>query len=331
MAKSSRARNRQIGPLSATDLRNMQLFRQIADAGGITAACDRFGVEKTAASRAVRALEQRLDGALCIRGPKGFALTEYGRQVYSSAAALDDALDRARMEIGHAQRTLEGEVRLGVTDNCLTNPNAKISDAIEQFMQIAPAVRISMAIFPADQLTLALRHREVHLGIVSADHAVNEHLSSEPIFIERTSLYCCPPEGEPPPHLERLSESGYGAVLRRFSHYGPGMMSRQIDAAWTVEASGIEAVATFVNTGRCVGILPDHYVRGTRTRRPFVVVPGAERLHTTAVFSIAFEKERLVSQAVSVLRECILDAAKTLGSQQEATMIAASLNLRPAS
>lgn len=317
MARILRSSQRQIGVLSAVDLRNMRLFRQIADAGGITAAVERFGLEKSAVSRALRALEERLDGALCTRGPKGFALTAYGRQVYAAAATVEDAVDRARIQINSAHHNFEGEVRLGIADNCMTNEAAKISDAIEKFIQIAPAVRISAAIFPPDQLLQAIKDREIHLGIVSADHA-GDHLAADPIFIEEASLYCCPQEDETPPRLERLTARGYGVVLRRFTNEGPGRMSRQIAAAWTTEASGLEAVATLINTGRCVGFLPDHYVTGTRTRRPFVVVPGSEHLRATTVFSVAHEKDRIVSQAVAAMRDMLIDVARKSGTAQRA-------------
>ena len=320
MGRRLHSLNRQIGALSFVDLRNMRLFRQVADAGGFTAAVDRFGLEKTAISRAVRALEERLDGSLCIRGPKGFALTEYGRQVYAAAASIEDSVDRARIDLNSAHRNFEGEVRLGITDNCLTNVEAKISDSIERFFKIAPAVRFSASIFAADHLLRAIRDREIHLGIVSADHTAGEHLVAEPVFTEQTHLYCCPQDDETAPHLERLRSRGYGVVHRRFVGEGTGRMSRQIDAAWTAEAVGLEAVATLINTGRCVGFLPDHFVAGTRTRRQFIVVPGSEALRITTVFSIVHEKDRVVSQAVSVMRDMFVDTAKQAGTIQRAQL-----------
>ncbi len=309
MAKLPRMMNKQIGVLSPVDLRNMRMFRQVTDAGGITAAVERFDLEKTAVSRAIRALEERLDGVLCTRGPKGFALTEFGRQVYQAAAAVEDAVDRARIEINRAHRTLEGEVRLGLTDNCLTNPDAKISDAIEQFLQIAPSVRISTEILPADQLMQALRDREVHLAVAPMEHAGGDSFTAEPLFSELTRLYCCPQPDEIPPQFERLASRGYGVVVRRFRKSGAGLNSRQIKGAWTAEASGLEAVAILLNTGRCVGILPEHFVTGSRTRRPFVEVPGATHLRTKTLFCVAYEKERLVSQAVSAMRDCLVSMA----------------------
>lgn len=305
--------NRQIGALSEVDLRNMRIFRQVADAGGITAAVDRFGIEKTAASRALRALELRLDGTLCARGPKGFSLTEYGRQVYAAAAGIADAVERARTRINVAHRTLEGEVRIAVADNCLTNQQAKISDAIEQFFRMAPSVSVSLAIMPPEDVPGALSDRRSHLGIVSVDF-VGESMASTPIFREETSLYCCPQPDETPPHLERLVSRGYGIVLRRFRHAGLGQMSRDISAAWSTEASGLEAVATLINTGRCVGFLPDHYVAGVRTRRPFLVVPGSERFRAVTVFSVVHERDRMVSQAVAAMYRTFIEVAVRSGS-----------------
>ncbi|MCB8877040.1 LysR family transcriptional regulator [Acidisoma silvae] len=300
---------RQIGGLAAGDIRDMRLFRQIADAGGITAAVERFDLEKTALSRAVSALEQRLDGTLCIRGPKGFSLTPYGQEVYAAICGIEDALDTARARINGAYRDFQGEVRLGITDSCLTNEDAKISDAIEVFMQMAPAVRLSVSIHPPDQLAAALESRELHLGIVSADHS-GPALASTPIFTETANLYCCPRADETPPQLAQLSGRGYGVVLRRFRNVGPALSSRHIAAAWTVEASGLEAVATLLNTGRCVGFMPDHYVTGTRTRRPFVIVPGSDALRLVTVFSVLTEKGRIVSQAVAALRDTLIKTAR---------------------
>lgn len=317
MAKILPSMRRQIGALSEVDIRNMRIFRQVADAGGLTPAVERFGLELSATSRALRALEERLDGVLCLRGPKGFELTDYGRQVYSAAAGIEDSVEQARNAIGLAHRTYEGEVRLGIADNCLTNSEAKISDAIEVFLRVAPAVRVSVAIHPPDALVAAIRSREVHIGIVSTELAEGS-LEAEPLFIERARLYCCPQPDETPPHLERLTARGYGIVLRRFSREGPAEASRAIAAAWQAEGSGLEAVATLINTGRCVGFLPDHYVSGTRTRRPFVQVPGSEHLLIETVFCAVTDRTRSTSQAVAAMRGILIDVARSSGTAREA-------------
>lgn len=311
MVRTLPSMRKRVGALTEHDIRHLRVFRQVTDAGGVTAAVDRFGLELTAVSRSLRALEDRLDGVLCLRGPKGFSLTDYGRQVYRAAASIEDAVEDARSAIGVAHQGFEGEVRLGVADNCLTNAEAKISDAIELFLEIAPSVRIALSILPTDQLLGAIRQREVHIGIVPTD-ASDRGLVSTRLFVERASLYCCPRPNETPPHLDRLTARGYGMVVRRFTRDGPTRLSREIPAAWQVEASGIEAVATMINTGRCVGFLPDHYVTGTRMRRPFMRVPGAEHLSSDTEFSVVTDRDRSVSRAVAALKGLLVDVAQSV-------------------
>ncbi|MFD2238616.1 LysR family transcriptional regulator [Aureimonas populi] len=317
LVKTPFLKRRTVGPLHENDLRNLRVFRIVCDAGGITAAVERNGLEKSSVSRSIKSLEARLDGTLCFRGPKGFSLTDYGTKVYAAASSLDDALDRTRTAINAAHGLFEGEVRLGVADNCLTNPDAKISDAIEAFMKIAPAVRLSVSIYPPDQLAAALTERRLHLGVVSSELA-GPGFEGIPIFTERFHLYCCPQADEAPPRLERLASRGYGIVHRAFSHDGPAGSSRHIDAAWTAQASGLEAVATLVNTGRYVGFLPDHYVEGIRTRRPFVEVPGSSHLSLETVFCVVTERDRSISQASNAMKETIVRVARQMGTARAA-------------
>lgn len=294
-------------------MRNMRMFAKIVDAGGITAAVERYGIEKSLLSRSLKALEQRFDGTLCSRGPRGFFVTDYGRSVYAATAQLADAVDSALNRINGAHQSFQGEVRLGVADNTLTNPVAKISDAIEEFITVAPAVRLSLQIFPPARLLTELTERKLHLGIVAADRA-QQKFHAHPAFVEHFSLYCCPREGEQPPHLDRLATRGYGIVLRQTEREGPGKMSTKVPAAFSAEVSGLEAAAMLINTGRFVGFLPDHYVSGTRTRRPFVPVPGAEKLRLVTQFAVITERNRTISQAVMMLRTLLIkynrDASK---------------------
>ncbi|WP_157374362.1 LysR family transcriptional regulator [Salipiger sp. CCB-MM3] len=295
---------RLIGNLSEADLKNMRIFRRVADAGGVTAAAELHGAEKSTYSRSLKALEERLDGALCERGPNGFRLTEYGRRVYSAATSLEDALGNVRTEINGARKRLTGAISLGVADNMLTNPAAKISDALEVFFQRAPAVSVSLSILPPDQLAQALADRKVHLAVIGATN-LEPNMTATRLFEEDYALYCCPQPGQHPPHLNTLRSRGVGVVHRNFSGPGPSADSRKITAAWIVLASGLEAVATYINTGRCVGFMPRHYVEGIRTRRPFVEVPGSEHLRRKTEFVVAQETGRTKSHPMILMSDIL--------------------------
>jgi hypothetical protein len=49
-------------------------------------------------------------------------------------------------------------------------------------------------------------------------------------------------------------------------------------------------------------------------------VPGSEALRITTVFSVVHEKDRVVSQAVSVMRDMLVDTAKQAGTIQRAQL-----------
>ena len=288
----------------------------------------RDGLEKSSVSRAIRDLEKRVDGVICERGPGGFRVTDYGRAVYSAAIIVDDSVEAARQQINAAHNTYEGEVRLGISDNCLTNPSAKISDAIELFISSAPAVKLSVSIHPPDRLASAVIDRRVHLGIMTYD-LLGSGFSHEPLFLEEFRLWCCPHDGETPPHLDKLAARGFGIVQRNFETAGPSEQSLKIKAAWAAHASGIEAVATLINTGRCVGFLPVHYVLGTRTRRPFVEVPGSAGISTPSVFCVVNERARPMTQAVRAMHDALVGVAKRAGSFEEAAKLLGWSGSRP--
>ena len=62
--------------ITEADMRLLRIFRAVAEAGGLTAAEVNLGMERSTISRHLLALETRLGGRLCFRGPSGFELTE---------------------------------------------------------------------------------------------------------------------------------------------------------------------------------------------------------------------------------------------------------------
>ncbi len=292
--------------LSEADLRNMRVFRAVATCGGLTRAEPALGMERTTISRHVKALEERLGAVLCQRGPRGFELTDFGAAVHAAAQALEDAIENARTEINGARKRIVGELRLGIADTCLTNPQARISEAVELFQDQAPEVDLNLSIHPPDRLATALTERRLHLGIVAESSVDPGRFVAQPIFEEAYRLYVCPEEGRGAPHISQLRSRGVGVVRRNFSSPGPALASMAIETDRVVHASGVEAVATLVSTGRYAGFLPTHFVDATRMRRPFVEVPGAEPLAAVSRFLVAAERGRAQTYAMQLMRETLV-------------------------
>jgi len=272
------ARRSQLNALNEIDMRNMRIFRQIVDAGGVASASQSFGAEKSTFSRALKALEERLSAQLCFRGPGGFSLTEFGVVVYETSVTLDEAISSARARLNGTREALSGKLTLGISDNLISNVDAKLSDSLEMLFKLAPEVMVTVSILAPDHLADALEEDRVDIAIIAQKHLDSGFLLT-PLFFEKFKLFSAVPDGHTQPyHYASLAENGVGTIHRTFTRPGVSAESLKLKGAWTAKASGLEAVATLINTGRCVGFLPTHYIRSIPMRRPIKEVPGAEHL-----------------------------------------------------
>lgn len=87
-------------------LRQLRVFRRVAEQGGFSRAGDELGLTQPAVSRAVRELEEALGLRLLDRTTREVALTEQGARLLPKLAraldALDEVLETARKEGGQA-------------------------------------------------------------------------------------------------------------------------------------------------------------------------------------------------------------------------------------
>jgi len=292
---------RQLTALNEIDMRNMRMFRRIVDAGGISLAANSFGAEKSTFSRALKALEERLSAELCVRGPRGFALTEYGRVVYDTSVFLDDSISMARAKLNGTRHSIAGKLTLGISDNLISNMDAKLSDSLEVLFSVAPDVQVTVSILPPDQLAEELDAGAVNIAIIAEQH-LDSGFRMSPLFYEHYRLFGAVPDGHTKPvPYEKLTSEKVGVIQRTFTRPGVSAESLRLVGAWTVKASGLEAVATLINTGRCVGFLPTHYIRTIPMRRPIKEVPGAENLRHALLSGAATKRSAPRSLQVQML------------------------------
>lgn len=99
---------------------------------------------------------------LCRRGRSGLRLTEEGRQVYDKVkrlmATLDQFDDRMRSQ-------LTGTLSIGLTDNTITDGNARRHAVIRRFCDAAPDVALSLVTRPPHELLRVLISGQLHLAI----------------------------------------------------------------------------------------------------------------------------------------------------------------------
>lgn len=251
-----------MGQLSDADLRLLRVFKAVVDCGGMAAAELELNLAMSTISRHVKDLETRLGLVLCRRGRAGFALTPEGEQLYAATERLLAATDAFRSNLHDIHRRLGGDLHVAVFEKTVTNPQARIAQAVARFRQQAPQVNLHMHVGTIAMIERGVMDGQYHLGIIP-EHRRSESLAYNPLFEETMFLYA----GE--------GHAWYGSAqtahgwddlrqqdLAALGYHSPNMAlahERRLERAAT--ASDQEAVATLVLSGAYVGFLPDHYAQ----------------------------------------------------------------------
>ena len=95
-------------------LEDLEAFVAVVEAGSFTLAADRLGIAKSAVSRRVSALEERLGVELLRRTTRRLNLTETGQGFYEQSARILADLDEAESAAAQAHGELRGKLRVAL-------------------------------------------------------------------------------------------------------------------------------------------------------------------------------------------------------------------------
>jgi DNA-binding transcriptional LysR family regulator len=111
----------------------------VVSGGGFAAGAERLGVAKSAVSRRIRELEDRLGARLFNRTTRRIQLTETGREFHDRAVELLAGLDEAEEVASSASNQLKGRIHVAApvsfTTHCL-------APAVGRFLERHPAVTL---------------------------------------------------------------------------------------------------------------------------------------------------------------------------------------------
>jgi DNA-binding transcriptional LysR family regulator len=249
-----------LAQVSDFEIRLLRIFRSVVECGGFSAAESVLGIGRSAISLHMSDLEQRLGLRLCQRGRAGFALTEEGREVYQSALQLLGALETFRSEVNGLHRNLRGELNIGLTDNLVTLPYMRITNALAQLKAQGPDVRINIRMIPPSEVEQGVLGGGLHVGVVPQAVGLSglEYLH---LYPERSLLYCA--VGHPlfyadDSQLDDTRLNTQDAIAPTFRLPLEAQDCYQA-LNCTASASDREGMAFLILTGLYIGYLPDHY------------------------------------------------------------------------
>jgi Transcriptional regulator len=230
-------------------------FLAVARQGRLTAAAARLGLDHTTIARRIAALEERLGARLFDRSPQGYTLTAQGERLLPHAEAIESQAMRALAELGEADQTLVGAVRIGAPEGFGSYVIAPLlGDLADQH----PQLEIQLIAIPG---VLSLSKREADIAVTLSAPREGRLLTRK-LTDYRLSLYAAPTylKTRPPiAHRTDLNAHRFVGYIGDLL-YAPEldyMQAPDVDIRVSLQSSNLIAQlqATLAGAGLCV--LPD--------------------------------------------------------------------------
>lgn len=236
----------------------MEMFVRVIEAGGFTEAAKRAGVSKSAVSKQISALEQRLGARLLNRTTRRVNPTEIGLAYYDRVSRVLAEAEEADAIAAALQGAPRGELRISAPQSFGT---IKLSPAIADFIIEHPEIRVHMTLddrfveLISEGFDLAIRIGALEDSSLKARKIgeMNLRLIAAQSYLSR--------KGEPST-VEELSEHellhySYLASGRSWKLAAANGVERQIRARGPLTVNNGSALLTAVERGLGISLAPD--------------------------------------------------------------------------
>lgn len=166
------------------DLKQIEYFVAVGQAGSFSRAADALGMTQPALSRQIRALEVELRETLLVRNGRGVALTEPGRQLLARGREVLQLMSDARQELGALRGEAVGQIVVGLPPSLARRLTVQLIEAFQAGMPRAKLVVVEgFSSHIAEWLTAG----RVDLGLVYNPEP-HPQLVHEPVLEEKLCL-----------------------------------------------------------------------------------------------------------------------------------------------
>jgi DNA-binding transcriptional LysR family regulator len=167
------------------DVRQLEMFRAVAEEGGFTRAAQRLNVSQSAVSRQVKLLEEELGGLLLHRTGKGVTLTGQGELLLKAANRIHRDIQDVAWQISETQKLQRGMLSLG---GGMTVCMHVLPRLLKKFRSLYKDVDLRVTSGTSEAILRLVRNHQVDLGlltlpIVAADLEVQPVLKEEMVVV----------------------------------------------------------------------------------------------------------------------------------------------------
>jgi DNA-binding transcriptional LysR family regulator len=248
-----------VSRLDTVDLRLLRVFATVVETRGFTAAQTVLNVTTSTISNQIGALETRLGVKLCQRGRAGFKLTEDGAQVFSEAQKLFSAIDSFDLRASALRAHIRSSLVIGLVDNMITDPNAKIATLLRQFVTSMRDVQLAIEVKSPNELLRDLLDEKIHVAIGSFPKILLG-LTYAKLYDETHFFYCGArhPLFTLPARQITLETVTQQRLISR-GYWGSRDTKHIRTERSSATVNNMEAGAQLILSGEYLGYLPAHY------------------------------------------------------------------------
>jgi DNA-binding transcriptional LysR family regulator len=265
-------------PVTDFDLRLLRVFKAIVDEGGLKAAQAALDVGLPRISKQLSDLEARFGVRLCQRGARRFDQVRRGKR---------------------------GELRIGIMDNTISDPNCPIVVALQNLK--GSDLHLRLAVLDPDSVQQRVADGRLDVGLVPL-YKRWPGLEYRTLYAERMHLYC----GIGHALFARQTEPDE-FELATFDFVEHGYVDGQTLAGFPTPAKTgatawqVEAVAILLMTGNFLGYLPRHYAAPLETQGRLRRLLGAQSGYQSSVAAV-FKAGQQQSRMLMRLMAAFVDA-----------------------
>ncbi|HEY2710179.1 MAG TPA: LysR substrate-binding domain-containing protein [Caulobacteraceae bacterium] len=260
------------------DLTDMRLFRDVAEAGSITAGAARSHLALAAASTRIRGLETDVGAPLLVRSRSGVTLTPAGHTLLGHARRLLADADALAEDLRPFGAGLAGEVRLLSNTNAITE---FLPQALATFLAANPGVSVDLEERLSDEIVGLVAEGAADIGIVAGTVDLGA-LQTFPFRTDRFVLVAAEGRFSPPKAQvyfhEVLGEDFVGldrsSALQRFLAGKAALSGRTLRLR--VQVRSFDAVCRLVEAGVGIGVAPETTARRAAAVMRLAVIPLAD-------------------------------------------------------
>ncbi len=292
------------------NLRQIEYFVQVAEAGSFSKAAVLLDVAQPALSRQVRALETELRETLLLRNGRGVTLTEAGRRLLEHGQGILQLVDAAREDLGARRDEPVGHIIVGLPPSLARRLTLPL---IEIFSAEMP--RAKLAIMEGFSVHIAewLSSGRVDLGLVYNPEPVAA-IEITPVLEERLCLIGMA-SSHPKKSVSLKDLSRYPLVMPQRGHIFRRLMETQaalagvtLNVAW--EVSSVPAILDLVLGGHGYAALTDSAIR-THAQREYLSVSPIRDPEIKSMLCLALSAQKRRTPLINRTAQALAQLCRT--------------------